>query len=71
MLCCPQYEGGMAFGRYHGSGVLHLPDGYRYEGEFQNGEFHGRGTLFFPEGKLEGDWVCGKVRRELISTRCG
>ncbi|GMF40911.1 unnamed protein product [Phytophthora fragariaefolia] len=55
-----QYEGAMEFGRYHGKGVLHLPDGYRYEGEFQNGEFHGRGTLFFPEGKLEGEWVCGK-----------
>ncbi|POM73396.1 MORN repeat-containing protein 5-like isoform X2 [Phytophthora palmivora] len=55
-----KYEGSMEFGRYHGNGVLHLPDGYRYEGEFKNGEFHGHGTLFFPEGQLEGEWACGK-----------
>ncbi|KAL8008927.1 hypothetical protein Plhal710r2_c081g0180371 [Plasmopara halstedii] len=55
-----KYKGDMEFGRYHGNGVLQLPDDCRYEGEFQDGEFHGHGILFFPEGELEGEWAYGK-----------
>ena len=52
-----RYDGEWKNSKYHGHGILTLPDGSRYVGEWDNGGYHGFGELTFPDGtRYEGEW---------------
>lgn len=58
-----RYQGGMAYGKLHGAGILHYTakDGYnRYEGDFVNGELSGQLAY---EG-VNGDHFEGTVEQD-------
>ena len=52
-----KYEGEVKNGKYHGYGVIILPDGAKYEGEWKQGAFSGQGKLTQTDGVVfEGQW---------------
>jgi hypothetical protein len=63
------YEGEFKSWRFHGRGVLRLPNGDVYEGAFANGMYEGPGTLTYakprPDGRTHetGNWTYGYLPR--------
>ena len=52
-----RYEGAVKNGKYHGYGVIIMPDGAKYEGEWKKGSFWGQGKLTEADGTVfEGQW---------------
>ena len=51
------YEGGMAAGKLHGTGIWRRSDGSRYEGEWRDGKRQGTGIYKWAAGhRYEGGW---------------
>ncbi len=55
------YDGNFKDGKYHGQGILEIPNGKEYVGEWKEGKINGYGVFTWPDGtSYKGEWLDDK-----------